>query len=192
MTEIATPAFSPLRLEERSLAYKASAVLFGTIGLAVASRIEVPMVPVPITMQTFAICMVGALYGARLGTLTVLAWLGQAMIGLPVLAGGAGGLAHFAGPTGGYLAAFPLMALLVGWFAERGWNHQRPMLAFTSMLAANLLCLALGGAWLAGLIGLEKAVTLGVTPFILGGALKSALGAASLVALDRGWMRKKR
>jgi len=190
MTQLATPAFSPLRLEERSLAYKAGAVLFGTIGLAVASRIEVPMVPVPVTMQTFAICMVGALYGARMGMITVLAWLGQAMIGLPVLAGGAGGLAHFAGPTGGYLAAFPLMALMVGWLAERGWNHSRPLLAFTSMLTANLFCLALGGAWLASLIGLEKAIALGVTPFILGGVLKSALGSASLVALNRGWTKK--
>jgi biotin transport system substrate-specific component len=58
------------------------------------------------------------------------------------------------------------------------------------MLTANLFCLALGGAWLASLIGLEKAIALGVTPFILGGVLKSALGSASLVALNRGWTKK--
>ncbi|MDJ1462477.1 biotin transporter BioY [Nitratireductor sp. GZWM139] len=174
-----------LRLNEKSLAFKAGAVVLGTLFLAVASRIEVPMVPVPVTMQTFAVAMIGALYGARLGTLTVLAWLGEAMIGMPVLAGGAGGLAHFAGPTGGYLASFPLMALLVGALTERGWNAQRALLAFTSMLAANALCLAMGGLWLAGTIGLEKAIMLGVTPFIVGAILKSALGAASLVALSR-------
>ena len=174
-----------LQLDQKSLAYKVSAVVLGTLALAVASRIEVPMVPVPVTMQTFAIAMIGALYGARLGTLTVLAWLGEAMIGLPVLAGGAGGLAHFAGPTGGYLASFPVMAYLVGLLAERGWNAQRPLLAFSSMLAANGLCLAMGGIWLAGMIGMEKAFLLGVAPFVVGGILKSALGAASLVALAR-------
>ena len=77
------------------------------------------------------------------------------------------------------------MALLVGALTERGWNAQRPLLAFTSMLAANALCLAMGGLWLAGMIGLEKAIMLGVTPFIVGAILKSALGAASLVALSR-------
>jgi biotin transport system substrate-specific component len=174
-----------LQLDQKSLAYKVSAVVLGTLALALASRIEVPMVPVPVTMQTFAIAMIGALYGARLGTLTVLAWLGEAMIGLPVLAGGAGGLAHFAGPTGGYLASFPVMAYLVGLLAERGWNAQRPLLAFSSMLAANGLCLAMGCIWLAGMIGMEKAFLLGVAPFVVGGILKSALGAASLVALAR-------
>ncbi|WP_295813804.1 biotin transporter BioY [uncultured Nitratireductor sp.] len=174
-----------LQLDQKSLAFRASAVMLGTLFLAAASRIEVPMVPVPVTMQTFAVAMIGALYGARLGTLTILAWLGEAMIGLPVLAGGAGGLAHFAGPTGGYLASFPVMALLVGALRERGWNAQRPLLAFASMLAANALCLAMGGLWLAGLIGTEKAIMLGVAPFVIGGVLKSALGAASLVALSR-------
>ncbi|WP_404934673.1 biotin transporter BioY [Nitratireductor sp. L15S-10] len=174
-----------LQLDQKSLAFKFGAVVLGTAFLALASRVEVPMVPVPVTMQTFAIAMIGALYGARLGTLTVLTWLGEAMIGLPVLAGGAGGLAHFAGPTGGYLASFPIMALLVGLLAERGWNARRPLLALTSMLSANALCLAMGGIWLASMIGMEKAFLLGVAPFVVGGILKSALGAATLVALSR-------
>lgn len=92
MTQTAFPtAFVPLRLADRSIAFKALAVLIGTAFLAVSSWIEVPMFPVPVTMQTFAVTTVGALYGWRLGGLTVLAWLGEAMIGMPVLAGGAGG-----------------------------------------------------------------------------------------------------
>jgi biotin transport system substrate-specific component len=141
------------------------------------------MVPVPITMQTFAVTMIGVLYGWRLGTLTVLAWLGQAMVGLPVLAGGAGGLAHFAGPTAGYLVSFPLMAAMVGWLAERGWTGRRVVLSFAAHFAANVFCLALGGAWLAALIGGEKALMLGVVPFLLGAFLKSALAAALLKAI---------
>lgn len=178
-------AFSPMDLQSRTLPVRLLAVAFGTVLLAVSSRIEVPMVPVPITMQTFAVAMVGALYGWRLGALTMLAWLGQAAAGLPVLAGGTAGLAHFAGPTGGYLAAFPVMAALIGWLAERGWNGNRAGLAFLSMLAGNLLCLALGAAWLSRGIGWDAAIAHGVLPFVLGAVLKSAVGALALRQLGR-------
>lgn len=79
-------------------------------------------------MQTFAILMVAALYGWRLGTITVLAWLGEAAVGMPVLAGGAGGIAVFVGPTAGYILSWPLITALVGWLFERGWNGHRPAL----------------------------------------------------------------
>lgn len=175
----------PLGLSGRSLTTKAALVLFGTGVLALASQISVPMVPVPITMQTFAITMIGVLYGWRLGALTVLAWLGEAMLGLPVLANGSGGLAAFVGPTAGYLAAFPLVAALAGWLAEKGWTGERVVLSFSAHLVANTLCLVIGGAWLASLIGFERAVMLGVVPFLIGAVLKSALAAALLMALAR-------
>ena len=178
---IAVPSFSPLRLETRSVAFKIGVVLLGSLFLAVSSWIEVPMYPVPMTMQTFAVTLVGAFYGWRLGTLTVLAWLGEAMIGLPVLAGGAGGIAHFAGPTLGYLVAFPLMAALVGFAAERGWTRNI-VAGFTVMLLANALCLTIGGAYLASLIGSDQALIHGVIPFMLGGVLKSALAALTVMA----------
>ncbi|NTJ63485.1 biotin transporter BioY [Agrobacterium rhizogenes] len=173
-------AFDPLRLGQRSLVIKAVFVLAGTLILALASQIAVPMVPVPITMQTFAITMIGALYGWRLGALTVLAWLGEAAIGFPVLAGGAGGIVPFMGPTAGYLASFPIISALVGWLAERGWSGNRVVRSFLAHLWANILCLAIGGAWLAALIGAEKGWLLGVAPFILGAVLKSALAATVL------------
>ncbi len=178
-----TLVFDPLRLAERSFVMKAIFVLAGTLVLAIASRIAVPMVPVPITMQTFAVTMIGALYGWRLGALTVLAWLGEAALGAPVLAGGAGSLAAFAGPTAGYLFSFPVVAAVAGWLAERGWTGRRILAGFSAHLIANLLCLALGWAWLAALIGAEKAFFAGVAPFILGAALKSGLAAAVLAAL---------
>lgn len=172
--------FDPLRLSSRPLAVKAAFVLAGTLVLALASQIAVPMVPVPITMQTFAVTMIGALYGWRLGALTVLAWLGEAMLGFPVLANGAGGLAPFAGPTAGYLVSFPLIAALVGWLSERGWTGDKVVRSFLAHLSANLLCLAIGGLYLGYLLGAEKAWLFGVAPFILGGVLKSALAAAVL------------
>ncbi|ESY84998.1 biotin biosynthesis protein BioY [Mesorhizobium sp. LNHC220B00] len=184
----ARPSFSPLRLQQRSLGWQAGAVVLGTLFLALSSYIEVPMVPVPVTMQTFAVTMIGALYGWRLGAVTIAAWLVEGAVGFPVLAGGAAGIQHFVGPTGGYLFAFPVTGALVGWMAERGWNGNRVLLAFAAMLLGNLACLALGTAWLAVMIGAEKAITFGFVPFIVGGLLKSALGAATLMALPRGKM----
>lgn len=184
MTNIAfssrKPSFSPLRLQDRSLGWQVGAVVFGTLFLALSSYIEVPMVPVPVTMQTFAVTLIGALYGWRLGAITIAAWLVEGAVGFPVLAGGAAGVQYFLGPTGGYLFAFPLTGALVGWLAERGWNGNRVVLAFAAMLLGNLACLVVGTAWLAVMIGLEKAITFGFLPFIFGGLLKSALGAATL------------
>jgi biotin transport system substrate-specific component len=177
--------FSPLNLSRHSVASQTLAVLIGTVLLALSSYIEVPMVPVPMTMQTFAVTVVGALYGWRLGVITIAAWLLEGVAGLPVLAGGAGGLHHFAGPTGGYLVAFVIAGGLTGWLAEHGWNGGRPGLALLSMLLGNAACLAIGAAWLALLIGPKQAIAHGVTPFLLGGLLKSALAAVSLAALAR-------
>lgn len=184
-----TSAFSPLDLESRPLVWRVGAVVLGTLFLALSSYVEVPMVPVPVNMQTFAVMLVGALYGWRLGAITIIAWLAEGALGLPVLAGGASGALHFVGPTGGYLFAFPVVGALVGWLAERGWNGHRPVLAFVSMLLGNLLCLVLGAAWLATIIGVEAAFTSGVAPFIIGGVLKSVLGAAVLALLARGKVR---
>lgn len=188
MNSLATAShsgFSPLRLADRPLVWQVAAVVLGTLFLALSSYVEVPMVPVPMTMQTFAVAMVGALYGWRLGGITITAWLIEGAIGLPVLSGGAAGAIHFVGPTAGYLFAFPFAGALVGWLAERGWNGQRPVLAFVAALAGNAACLALGGAWLAVMIGGDQAFIHGVAPFLVGAVLKSVLGAAALAGLQR-------
>ncbi len=145
----ARPAGALLGAADRSPLWKVGAVVLGTLFLALSSYVEVPMVPVPITMQTFAVTLVGALFGWRLAGATIAAWLIEGAAGLPVLAGGAGGAAHFIGPTAGYLFAFPVVGMVVGWLAERGWAGERIGLAFLAMLIGNALCLVLGAAWLA-------------------------------------------
>lgn len=187
---ISAPSFSPLRLQERTLALRIAAVIAGTALLALSSYITVPMLPVPITMQTFAVTLIGALYGWRLGAVTVLAWMAEGAMGLPVFANGTSGFIVFAGPTAGYLLTFPVMAALTGWLAERGWNGQRPWLAFAAALAANLLCLTVGGAWLATTVGVERAILAGVVPFLVGAALKSGLSATVLAGIVRVQARK--
>ncbi|MCO4317630.1 biotin transporter BioY [Phyllobacterium sp. 21LDTY02-6] len=181
-------AYVPLKLANGNLAYQVLAVLLGTAFLAASSWIEVPMYPVPVTMQTFAVTLVGALYGWRLGAVTVLAWLGEAMIGFPVLAGGAGGFVHFVGPTAGYLAGFVAAAAAAGFLAERGLTRN-PLASSLVMLAGNVICLALGAAWLSYLFGFEIAWTSGVAPFLAGAVLKSALAAATIEIMRRRGLR---
>ena len=185
-TVMPKPGFSPINLQDRPLGVKLAAILVGSLFLTLSSYMEVPMIPVPVTMQTFAVALVGALYGWRLGGLTIVAWLMQGALGLPVLAGGTAGVAHFIGPTAGYLFAFPIAGMAVGWLAERGWNGRRPWRAFAAMLIGNGLCLALGAAWLAVLIGLEQAVMTGLAPFLIGAVLKAGLGALTLRLMRRG------
>lgn len=181
-----TTAFVPLRLADKSLLMRAIAVALGTLFLAASSYVEVPMVPVPMTMQTLAVTLVGALYGWRLGAATVAAWLVEGAVGLPVLAGGAGGIAHFAGPTAGYLFAFPLAAALCGYLAERGWTAPSLFKGFANMALGNLFILIAGTAWLAVPFGVQQALEWGFTPFVLGGLLKAVLAVACLELLRRG------
>ncbi len=182
----------PAWLQGRSTVTQVLAVLFGTLVLAASSQVSVPMVPVPMTMQTLAVTLVGALYGWRLGGLTILVWLAQGALGLPVFAGGSGGFVRFFGPTAGYLLAFPIAGALTGWLVERGWNGSKLPLAFAAMLIGNALCLVLGAAWLAAMVGLPKAIAVGVAPFLLGAALKSVLGAGVLKLIDSGTRKAAR
>lgn len=188
MTSSTLTAVNTLRafdVQNFSLPWKLVAILVGTLFLALSSYIEVPMVPVPITMQTFAVMMVGALYGWRLGGVTIVAWLMEGALSLPVLAGGAAGAHHFVGPTAGYLFAFPIAGIVVGWLTARGWDGQHVWLSFLAMLIGNAICLVLGAAWLATFIGIEEAVMAGVVPFLIGGILKSGLGAMTLKLISR-------
>jgi biotin transport system substrate-specific component len=162
-------------------------VAMGTALLALSAKVNLPLPYVPMTMQSLVVLMIGAAYGARLGTATLVAYLAEGALGLPVFAGPVGGLAVLAGPTGGYLAGFVLGALLLGVLADRGWTRSMPVLGL-AMLAGHVVILGAGFAWLAGGLGLgaAKAFAVGVVPFIAGSLVKSALGAIALPLLQRG------
>lgn len=153
-------------------------VVLGTALLAIASWIEIPMVPVPMTMQTYAVLVIGMLFGWRVGVVSILVYLALAAIGVPVLAGGGSGVARLVGPTAGYLGGFLVAAALVGWLAKRGWAGIGRTLA--AMALGHAVILGLGVAWLAGRIGWSDAVTAGLIPFIPGALLKSLLAAATI------------
>lgn len=150
--------------------------VIGSILLTISAKIQVPFWPVPMTMQTFVVLVLGVAYGWRLAGATVLLYLAQGALGLPVFAGG-GGLAYMAGPTGGYLAGFLLAAVAVGWLAERGWARSAPS-TLAAMLIGTAIIFGCGIAWLATLIGLPQAISAGLVPFLLSEAVKIALATA--------------
>jgi len=126
---------------------------------------------------------VGALLGRARGGLSVLLYLLEGAAGLPVFAGGTAGLARLVGPTGGYLVGFVVAAAVVGFLAQRGWDRKVGSTAL-AMLVGNAFIYLFGLPWLAHFVGAEKAVSLGLLPFIPGDLVKLALAALSL---PLGW-----
>ena len=159
-------------------------VALGTALLALSAKINLPLPYVPMTLQTLVVLMIGAAYGWRLGTATVIAYLAEGAIGLPVFAGPVGGLAPLLGPTAGYLAGFVAAAFITGWLSERGWDRSVPRL-FVAMGLGHIVILAAGFAWLAfGMkLGVEKAWLVGIVPFVAASVIKNALGAALVPAI---------
>ncbi|MGI8915634.1 MAG: biotin transporter BioY [Chloroflexota bacterium] len=157
----------------------------GTAFVAAAARIAVPLpfTPVPITAQTLAVLLVGALYGSRLGFATLLAYLAEGLAGLPVFHQGTAGPAVLFGPTGGYLIGFALAAFLVGLLLERNGRPRLPATAAAFLLGDALLN-AVGALWLAHFVGAGHAWTDGVLPFIPGEIIKITI---ATVVLAGGW-----
>jgi len=167
---------------EFSWVYKVMLILAGTGLLTLSAKVQVPFYPVPMTMQTFAVLIIGMTFGRKLGGLTVLAYLLEGAFGLPVFAGTPVkgiGLSYMAGPTGGYLAGFIVSSLTVGYLAEKGFDRNF-VTTFITMLIGSLLILLCGYVWLSSLIGLEKAFQFGVVPFLASELFKIGLATAVL------------
>lgn len=157
---------------------------------AVAAQIVIPLGPIPITGQTFAVLLTGALLGSRLGAMAMIAYLIEGASGLPFFAGAHGGLAHLMGPTGGYLIAFPAAAFITGAFAEHGWD--RKFLTAAAAMAVGALVIMLSGwFWFSLVMRTSPALTLfnSVIQFIPGEIIKIGLAAA---VLPSGWKLLKR
>ena len=158
-------------------------VLGGSLFIALSSQVAVPLPfsPVPVTGQTLAILLIGIILGARRGALSVLLYLIEGVMGLPVFAGGAFGVARLVGPTGGYLWGFVLAAFVVGLLAERGWGR-RMYSALVAMLIVNAIISLVGLPWLARFVGIDRVLPLGLYPFIVGDLLKVALATVTFAA----------
>lgn len=165
--------------------------VLGSALLTASAKVQVPFFPVPMTMQTMIVLLLGMTLEPWLALATVLLYLGQGALGLPVFAGTPEkgiGLAYMAGPTGGYLVGFALSVLVVSLIAAR--QRDLPALAMAALLGVGLIYLP-GVLWLSTLIGLEQALLAGVAPFVLGDALKAALAIAVVLGATRFLERRR-
>ena len=166
--------------------------VFGIALLAVSAKIQVPFWPVPMTLQTLAVMGIAAAYGSRLAVSTILAYLAAGFAGAPVFAGALAGPAYFAGPTAGFLLGFVAIAAIVGYAADKGWARN-PVKLFASMLAADVLCFALGFIWLGFMfVSAKTGTTLGaataygvVSQYFLADLVKIAIAALSVPAITK-------
>ncbi|PUB13168.1 biotin transporter BioY [Yoonia sediminilitoris] len=176
---VLTEAFGPsagtaLRIKQAAM------VVVGIAALVIFAKIRIPMWPVPITMGTFAVLTIGAAYGPRLGLLTILGYMIIGALGFDVFAGSsaeANGLTYMMGGTGGYLLGYVLATLALGFAARAGWDRSVLMMA-AAMLIGNALIYVPGLAWLGMLYGWDQPILQwGLTPFLIGDALKLGLAA---------------
>ena len=182
---VLTEAFGPtegagLRLKQAAL------VVLGIAALAIFAKIKVPMWPVPVTMGTFAVLTIGAAYGPRLGLTTILGYMIIGALGFDVFASSSAeayGLTYMMGGTGGYLVGYVLATLALGWAARAGWDRSILWMA-VAMLLGNALIYIPGLLWLGQLYGWEQPILAwGLTPFLIGDALKLVLAALLVPAV---------
>jgi biotin transport system substrate-specific component len=171
-------------------------VLIGTAILAISAKVQVPFWPVPMTLQTLAVMLIGATYGSRLAVATVLAYIAEGALGLPVFANTPpqiAGPAYLIGPTAGYIWGWVAAAAIIGYAADKGWSRSVPKM-FAAMLAGEIVLFGMGFVWLAWFatlssgaagMGAEAAFLAGVKPFILADLLKLTLAALAVPAAWR-------
>jgi len=165
-------------------------IVIGSLILTLSAKIKVPLEPVPVTMQPLAVIGLSLALGSRLAVATVLCYLAQGLAGLPVFTGTPEkglGMAYMIGPTGGFLAGFLVAAWSCGWLADRGWSRHFGLATLAGFVGLGMIYLP-GTAWLAALIGFDKAVAFGIAPFILKdlvGAVIAGLAVPSLWRLMR-------
>lgn len=180
----ATMTLTDTLLQRKSTIRYLMLAFAGSLLITLLARVAIPLPfsPIPFTGQTLAVLLVGALFGSRLGAMTVAFYVGQGLMGLPVFAMGAGP-AYVFGPTGGYLFGMIAAAYITGWFAERGWD--RSMLKATVAMAAGSVAIyACGLVWLSQYIGTSSLLAAGFYPYIITDLLKIGVAAS---ALPMGW-----
>ena len=147
----------------------------GSLIIAASAQIVIPLQPVPITAQTFVVMAFGLAAGWRLAGTTVLLYLAEGLIGMPVFSKFGAGAAHLVGPTGGYLLGFVFAAVWCGWCAERGLDR-KPLWLLVALCGAQGIIFALGVLWLGVVVqDMQAAVTMGLLPFIVPELVKAAI-----------------
>jgi biotin transport system substrate-specific component len=147
------------------------------VALCAQIRIPLPFTPVPITLQTLSVMMIGGMLGSRNGSLAVLLYIAEALLGLPVLAGGRIDPLFLLSPVGGYIVGFVIQAYVVGWFVERSRSLGK-MSVFVGLGIGFAMEFACGALWMAYFVGAKNVLVMGVIPFLPGELFKTFIAAA--------------
>jgi biotin transport system substrate-specific component len=174
------------QIKREALLYDFVLIIGTSIFIALSAQIafNVPFSPVPVTGQTFAVILAGALLGSRRGSLAIIAYLLEGISGLPVFAQAQFGIVHFFGPTGGYLVGFIPAAFLCGWLVESGWGKSY-VSTLGIMTLGTILIFLCGLTWLKLLTGSENILLLGLYPYITGAIIKIVL---ATIVYRLGWL----
>ena len=160
-----------------------SLILFGTLLLTISAKVQVPFWPVPMTMQTFVVFLIGSTYGVRLSFFTLIAYLIEGAMGLPVFASG-GGIIYLIGPTAGYLYGMTIAAVVISYFANLGYSKSY-FKSFISIIIGSVIIFALGVLYLGSIIGYNKAIQAGLIPFIPSELFKILLAVLLIPTLNK-------
>jgi len=173
----------PRDSRQAKLVKQIALVLVGVMLLVLSAKIKIPMIPVPMTMGTFAVLSIGAVYGPRLGLMTIIGYMIVGALGFDVFASSSSekfGVSYMMGSTGGYLVGYVLAILFLGWTARQGWDRSVLKMA-VAMVLGNVIIYVPGLLWLATLYGWDQPIlTWGLTPFLMGDLVKLGLAALLL------------
>jgi len=185
MHTVMTTAIAKKLNIQRTIFYDLALVILGSlsIGLSAQFSYRLPFSPVPVTAQTFAVLLIGVLLGTKKAGASLVLYLSEGLSGLPVFAGGKSGIATLLGPTGGYLIGFLVAAMVIGYFAEKGFDKRwhTTIFAFLAGQAVIYLC---GWLHLAVYLGFKQAFNLGVAPFLIWDAIKTGM---AMIVLPGAW-----
>ena len=170
-------------ISSNQLIKKIFLVFIGSILLAISSKIKIPFYPVPMTMQTFVVFLIGMTFGSKLAFFTLLLYLTEGAVGLPVFAKG-GGLLYLTGPTAGYLYGMTIAAWFIGYLAERNFNESY-LKSLISLLIATSIIFMVGVGYLGSVIGYDKALAGGLYPFLPSELFKIALAVAIIPSITK-------
>jgi biotin transport system substrate-specific component len=188
LTMAATLCSGAIKGKQLTLLRQITLAIIGSLLIALASKIQIPFYPVPMTLQTLMVLTIGMAYGWRLAAVTLVLYLLEGAAGFPVFAGTPEkgiGFSYMLGGTGGYLVGYVFAAGCCGWLADRGWGRN-PLTTAVAMLIGNVLIYVPGLLWLGTLYGWDKPILeWGLMPFVLGDLIKIALASCLIPTIWR-------
>lgn len=173
-----------VRISSNSLIKEITYIMSAVLMLAALSRVTIPLQPVPVTGQTLGVLLAGMMLGRKRALAATITYLAMGLVGFPVFANGAFGLATLIGPTAGYLLGFVPAAFVMGWLGDKGW-YKNALTAISALLIGHAIVFVFGLLWLANFTGWNAVLAAGFVPFLPGAVAKTLIAFALIPVLRK-------